>query len=106
MQPKGSVQNTGIFEGVTAYHWIVVIVASCGWLFDCMDQRIFVLARESALRQLLGSDAAAQAAIKEYLGYATTALIVGWATGGIIFGIMSDKFGRVRTMLITLLVYS
>jgi MFS family permease len=106
LQPKGSVQNTGIFEGVTAYHWIVVIVASCGWLFDCMDQRIFVLARESALRQLLGSDAAAQAAIKEYLGYATTALIVGWATGGIIFGIMSDKFGRVRTMLITLLVYS
>lgn len=106
MQQKESVRKSGIFEGVTAYHWIVVIVASCGWLFDCMDQRIFVLARESALRQLLGNDAAAQAALKEYLGYATTALIVGWATGGIIFGVMSDKFGRVRTMLITLLIYS
>lgn len=106
MQGKAPVRRTGVFEGVTAYHWIVVLVASCGWLFDCMDQRIFVLARESALRDLLGSDAAAQAAIKEYLGYATTALILGWATGGIIFGIMSDKLGRVRTMLITLLVYS
>ena len=106
LQQEGSVRKAGVFEGVTAYHWIVVIIASCGWLFDCMDQRIFILARESALRDLLGSDAAAQAAIKEYLGYATTALIVGWATGGIIFGIMSDKLGRVRTMLITLLIYS
>ena len=62
MQQEGLVRKAGVFEGVTAYHWIVVIIASCGWLFDCMDQRIFILARESALRDLLGSDAAAQAA--------------------------------------------
>jgi len=44
--------------------------------------------------------------IKTYLGYATTALILGWATGGIIFGIMSDRVGRVKTMAVTLLTYS
>lgn len=96
----------GILDGVTGYHWVVVIIASLGWLFDCMDQRIFVLARESALRELLGSSAEAQAAVKQYLGYATTAMMVGWATGGIIFGIMSDRVGRVKTMVITLMVYS
>lgn len=99
-------KNTGVFADVTAYHWLVVIIASCGWLFDCMDQRIFVLARESALRELLGSNEAAQAALQQYLGYATTSMILGWATGGIIFGMMSDKVGRVRTMVITLLIYS
>jgi len=95
----------GIFEGVTAYHWMVVIIASCGWLFDCMDQRIFVLARESAITDLLGGTAAGDT-VKHYLGYATTSLILGWATGGIIFGMMSDRVGRVRTMVITLLIYS
>jgi len=96
----------GILENVTGYHWLVVIIASCGWLFDCMDQRIFILSRESALTELLGSGEAAQAAIKQYIGYATTSMILGWATGGIIFGMMSDKVGRVKTMVITLLIYS
>jgi MFS family permease len=71
-----------------------------------MDQRLFVLARESALRELLGNDASAQAAIRTYTGYATTSMILGWATGGIFFGMMSDKVGRVKTMVATLLVYS
>lgn len=93
-------------ERITTYHWLVVIIASLGWLFDCMDQRLFVLARESALRELLGSNEAAQAALKTYIGWATTSMILGWATGGIFFGMMSDKWGRVKTMVATLLVYS
>lgn len=93
-------------EKITAYHWLVVIIASAGWLFDCMDQRLFVLARESALKELLGSDAAAQAQLKQYIGTATMWLILGWATGGIIFGMLSDKIGRVKTMVATLLIYS
>ena len=99
-------QNESTKESVTLYHWLVVVIASCGWLFDCMDQRFFILARESALKELLGSDAAALAEVKKYIGYATTSMIVGWATGGIIFGMLSDKWGRVKTMVATLLVYS
>jgi MFS family permease len=98
--------RSGIFDGVTPYHWLVVIIASCGWLFDCMDQRIFVLARTPALRELLRNDPQALASINTWAGYATTSMILGWATGGIIFGMMSDKIGRVKTMAITLLVYS
>lgn len=99
-------QKTSLFEGVTPYHWLVVIIASCGWLFDCMDQRLFVLAREPALKTLLATDPAALASIKKYIGYATTSMILGWATGGIIFGMLSDKIGRVKTMVATLLIYS
>ncbi len=98
--------KTGVFHGVTFYHWLVVIVASFGWLFDCMDQRLFTLAKESALKELLGSNAEAQAAIKSYLNYAVAAMMIGWGTGGIIFGMLSDKWGRVKTMMATLLIYS
>jgi predicted MFS family arabinose efflux permease len=99
-------KSQGVFDGVTPYHWLVVIIASCGWLFDCMDQRLFILGRESALKELLAGDPAALAAIKTHIGYATTSMILGWATGGIIFGMMSDRIGRVKTMVATLLIYS
>jgi MFS family permease len=98
-------QLAGAHDQVTPYHWLVVIIASAGWLFDCMDQRLFILARESAMTELLGPTTAA-AVVKQYSGYATTAMIVGWATGGIFFGMMSDRWGRVKTMIATLLVYS
>ena len=95
-----------VFEGVTLYHWLVVIIASAGWLFDCMDQRLFILGRESALKNLLQRDPELLPHIKTHIGYATTSMILGWATGGIIFGMMSDKMGRVKTMVATLIVYS
>ena len=99
-------RSTSALDGVTPYHWLVVLIASCGWLFDCMDQRLFVLARESALNELLRDDPGRLAVARTYSGYATTSMILGWATGGIIFGMMSDKLGRVKTMVATLLVYS
>src|SRR5438034_144013 len=94
-----------LFEGVTAYHWLVLIIAAGGWLFDCMGQRIFVLAREPAFRELLGSGAT-DAMVKFWGGRSTFVLMFGWATGGILFGMMSDRLGRVKTMIATLLAYT
>jgi MFS family permease len=107
-QPSAAIDPSrgGVFDGVTPYHWLVVVIASCGWLFDCMDQRLFILGREPALRELLASDPQGAAMIKTLSGYATTSMILGWATGGIIFGMMSDRLGRVKTMVVTLLIYS
>jgi len=106
VEQEKSTPSGGVLAGVTWYHWLVVVIASAGWLFDCMDQRLFVLARESALKELLKDDAAALAQLKQYIGTATMWMIFGWATGGIIFGMLSDKIGRVKTMVATLLVYS
>jgi MFS family permease len=93
------------WKELTRYHWLVVVIASCGWLFDCMDQRIFALAREPALREVLGSGVA-DPVLKSWGGWATGVMMISWATGGIIFGIMSDRWGRVKTMAVTLLIYS
>lgn len=100
-----TLQQKGVLDGVTPYHWIVVIIAACGWLFDCMDQRIFALSREPAIRELMGAGTADET-LKDLGGWATAVMMFGWATGGIIFGMMSDKMGRVKTMVITLLIYS
>ncbi len=97
--------ETKVREPITAYHWLVIVIASAGWLFDCMDQRIFALTREPAMREILGA-ATPDALIKSWGGWATAAMMVGWATGGIIFGTMSDRLGRVKTMVATLMMYS
>src|SRR5688572_21355656 len=86
-------------------HWFVLVVASLGWLFDTMDQQLFNLARRPAIAELLGPGATT-AAIAEYSGYATTIFIIGWATGGVYFGILGDRIGRAKTMVYTILLYS
>jgi MFS family permease len=104
VESQGS--SRGLFEGVTGYHVLVLLIATCGWMFDCMDQRIFVLARGSAVKELLNDGAITKDALDAFGRWATMAMILGWATGGIFFGMMSDKMGRVKTMAATLLVYS
>jgi MFS family permease len=84
------------------YHWFVLIVAALGWLFDTMDQQLFNLARVPAMRSLLqpGQDVAL------YSGYSTAIFLIGWATGGLAFGVLGDRIGRAKTMMWTILIYS
>ena len=89
---------------MTPYQWWVLALATLGWLFDSMDQQLFVLARTPALRQLLPD--IGEAELGSYAGYATSIFIVGWASGGLVFGLFGDRWGRARTMSLTILLYS
>jgi MFS family permease len=96
------------YRGLTRYHWFVLTVAALGWLFDCLDQQLFNLARKPAMETLLATaDAAADPkAVDFYGGLSTCIFLAGWATGGLIFGVVGDKIGRAKTMMITILIYS
>ena len=100
------IDNRGPWYGeLNRYHWFVLIVCMLGWLFDCLDQQLFALARTPAVAELLGvSETDPQVA--KFGGYATSVLLIGWATGGIFFGILGDRIGRARTMVFTILSYS
>ncbi|NLT70395.1 MAG: MFS transporter [Verrucomicrobiaceae bacterium] len=93
------------WRGLNGYHWFVFSMASLAWLFDCLDQQIFNLYRQTALENLMpeGTD---PSVITTYAGYATSIFLVGWATGGLIFGSLGDKFGRARMLTMTVLLYS
>jgi MFS family permease len=97
------------YRQLTRYHWLVLVLSSAGWLLDCMDQQLFGLARRPAVMELLHArpdDAAMAGTVTEYAGYATMFFMIGWALGGVVFGILGDRIGRVRTMVVSILFYS
>src|SRR3989440_3518141 len=97
--PATSSTSTPWWREMTRYHWFVFLVATLAWLFDCLDQQLFLLARNGAMKALLppATD------VKLYGGYATTVFVAGWATGGLIFGAVGDRIGRAKTLAFTVL---
>lgn len=94
----------GWWRELNRYHWFVFVVASLGWLFDTMDQQLFNLARKPAMNELLTETMKKDA--DWYGGITTSIFLIGWATGGLAFGVMGDRVGRAKTMLLTILLYS
>lgn len=97
--------NVPWYREMNAYHWIVFIICSLAWAFDCMDQHLFTYARAAAVGDLMLLNPTSDQALR-YATIATSIMMLGWATGGIIFGIIGDKFGRAKTMFYTILIYS
>ena len=80
------------WNGVTAYQWFVFAVAAGAWLFDNLDQRIFSLARITALRDLMGPGAS-PLEVQAFAKQATALFLIGWGVGGLTFGALGDRFG-------------
>jgi MFS family permease len=93
------------YQGLKPYHWWVFCVGALAWLFDCTDQRIFMLARSPALSQLLDLPQTDRLVV-DYATWATAATMAGWALGGLFFGVVGDRWGRVKTLAASILLYS
>jgi MFS family permease len=93
------------YKQFNRYHWFVLIVCTLGWMFDCFDQQLFNLARKTAITSLLHVEEG-DPIIEQFSAIATSALLIGWATGGILFGILGDRIGRAKTIIFTLFMYS
>jgi MFS family permease len=96
-------------EGVTRYQWVVLLVAWLGWVFDSMDATIYAIVLHPALHELLGSGGrtpVGQEAIGWYGGIIFSIFLVGWALGGVLFGMAADYIGRTKTLIATILIYS
>src|SRR5207249_8145904 len=102
--PATATLSSPWWKELNRYHWFVLVVAALGWLFDCFDQQIFTMSRSITMRDLLPQ---AEPLTQVKFGtWATSIFILGWATGGLIFGKMGDQWGRAKTMGLTILVYA
>ena len=67
-----------------------------------MDQQLFNLARAPAIKELFVESSTIWT-VKIWGGVSTMIFMIGWAVGGIFFGILGDRIGRAKTMVMTVL---
>src|SRR5436190_4767202 len=78
-----------------------------GWVLDGMDSFIYALVLVPALRELLPRSGitANQSSVGYYGGLLFALFLVGWGCS-LVWGPIADRFGRVRTLMLTILCYS
>ncbi|MGB8326260.1 MAG: MFS transporter, partial [Steroidobacteraceae bacterium] len=94
---------------LTRYQWTVFVAAWLGWGFDVFDGLLFNYVAPNAVPTLLHltiGGPAAKGAVLFWTGLLTALFLLGWAVGGVIFGPISDRFGRRRTLMLTMLLYA
>ncbi|HEY2871941.1 MAG TPA: MFS transporter [Reyranella sp.] len=87
------------------YQWTVFLIAWIGWALDATDFGLFSLVLQPALTELLGGKPT-MAEIGKVGGYLSMAGLLGWALGGFLFGIIADYIGRMRTLALSILIFS
>jgi MFS family permease len=87
--------------------WAALIAAFLGWMFDGFEIGMFPLVGQNALTELLARDATAPAdAATQWFGVIMSTFLIGAATGGVLFGWLGDRIGRVRAMSVSIFTYA
>ena len=94
--------SADVREATATGKWMVLLAAFLGWMFDGMEMGIFPLIAGPALKDF-GYEGAN---IAHWNGVFHTVFLIGAAFGGLVFGWLGDKIGRVRAMTLSVLAYS
>jgi MFS family permease len=104
MQEDAGARRLPWYRTLGREQWRVLLAANLGWLFDGFEIYALFLTVGFALHQLLAPSQ--HQAIPRYAGYVLATTVFGWATGGVLGGIIADYIGRKRTMMLAIFAYS
>ena len=86
---------------------LALTAAFLGWMFDGMEMGIFPLVARPALQQMQAAAGIVdESYVQSWMGIITALFLLGAAAGGLIFGWLGDRIGRVRAMTWSILCYS
>jgi predicted MFS family arabinose efflux permease len=84
---------------------LALAAALLGWSFDGFEMGLFPLIARPALSELLGPDVSEEW-VRRWNAALAAGFLLGAALGGIAFGRLGDRVGRVRAMSIAVLTYA
>jgi len=88
----------------TAYQKLAFWSAFLGYMFDCMDLNMFTLVLVPCMRELLQTND--RALVLQAGSVVIAVKLMCWGIGGVLFGIVADRFGRARTLFATIVIYA
>lgn len=83
---------------------MALAAALLGWMFDGMEMGVFSLVARPAMTNLLPGEP--EGKVATWIGVVTAMFLIGAATGGVLFGWLGDRVGRVRAMTLSVLCYA
>jgi MFS family permease len=87
--------------------WMALAAAFLGWMFDGMEMGIFPLVARPGLQQMQALHGIVdEGFVQRWMGIVTALFLVGAALGGLVFGWLGDRIGRVKAMTWSILFYS
>lgn len=89
---------------VTTYQWMVFAICWLSGIFAGMNANLFSLMLPQAVQEVGGT--MDRAAVSQIGSYILSLFLIGWMSGGLIMGMVGDRFGRVKAMTISILLYS
>ena len=99
-------QEVSRLRDLSPQQWKSGIAAWLGWLFDGLDMHLYVLVATPFVAELLGNIDQHDPRVGYYSSLVQAAFLIGWALGGSFFGRVSDRIGRSRALMLTILVYA
>ncbi len=84
--------------------YMALAAAFLGWMFDGLEMGLFPLVARPALRELMGADVDLNIGL--WSARITAGFLIGAAAGGLLFGWLGDRIGRVRAMVWSVLTYA
>jgi MFS family permease len=93
------------YAGVTRYQWLVLVIASAGWMFDAFEGQVFNITRGQMLADLMGASSTTER-VRMWGDAFLAIFLIGGTLGGIAFGSLADRYGRKPMMAVTILFYS
>ena len=83
---------------------MALLAALLGWMFDGFEMGLFPLVARPALKELMGPEAIRN--IGTWFSAIMAMFLVGAACGGVLFGWLGDRIGRVRAMVWSVATYA
>ena len=81
-----------------------LLLSGLGWLFDGYETYALILVGTAAIRDLVAPDRLAELPL--HFGGLIAVTLLGWATGGLAFGVFADYLGRRRALMLSILIYA
>lgn len=104
--PAASAGQVTRLRDLSGDQWKTGIAAWLGWMFDGLDMHLYVLVAGPFVAELLGASSPKDPAVGFYSSWIQAAFLFGWALGGGFFGLIADRMGRGRALMLTILTYA